>query len=275
MKGKSCLQIYEDYFSEEEYLKVSWPAIESVLNIILNERPGQYAPIKYEEIYCHIYKCVCKDYRERLYDDLITFVTNHVDNFCKNLQNLFNKSINESNKLIDYLNAFNSVLIQVKTGTAAVLAIFHYLNINYVRQKLCSDLSTELDAIISARFIERHIIQILGACSKLGDTFEETLNLVNALYIIKNEYANLNPDLFKKYSKAYNEINTVSSVAENSGQKDLEVNHNLSAEHDNSMEHEDGEISQSEICKLSILNGKQRKRHADDRTNEPRNKMFC
>ena len=38
-------------YSENEYCKVSWPALEKVLYTFLNQRPGQYVPIKYEETY--------------------------------------------------------------------------------------------------------------------------------------------------------------------------------------------------------------------------------
>lgn len=91
------------------------------------------------------------------------------------------------------------------------------------------------------------------------------------------DYACLNKVIFKKYSKAYSDNLNECLDAENSSNIDINGNRDITAnEVDNSMmDHDDYGLSQDGISKLSILNGKQRKRHADDRTNEPRNKMFC
>lgn len=48
---KSCLEISFEHYTEHDYSTISWPAIEQVLYTFLNHKPGQYVPIRYEEIY--------------------------------------------------------------------------------------------------------------------------------------------------------------------------------------------------------------------------------
>ncbi len=50
-KEKKIIFLAHDNYSENEYCKVAWPALEQVLHTFLNLRPGQYIPIKFEEMY--------------------------------------------------------------------------------------------------------------------------------------------------------------------------------------------------------------------------------
>ena len=85
---------------DEEYENNFWPQLRDALNILflntvpfatnnsINEKVpdgGLCQRISFEQMYSAVYKCVCKQYSERLYNDLI----NHVDNILQRYVNRF------------------------------------------------------------------------------------------------------------------------------------------------------------------------------------------
>ena len=71
---------------DEEYENVFWPQLREALNILflntgedsnLSDTSTEGVPcqrISFEQMYSAVYKCVCKQYSERLYNDLIQHV---------------------------------------------------------------------------------------------------------------------------------------------------------------------------------------------------------
>lgn len=81
--------------SDEDYYKEYWPKLRAAIHIILRQKPGEFIPISYEETYrlektnkqCFgssvlttlfdysaVYKCVCFQHSEKLYENLMTLV---------------------------------------------------------------------------------------------------------------------------------------------------------------------------------------------------------
>ena len=76
----------------DDYRDIFWSMLRDAIDQMLTHPPGSYKPISYEQVghekylksidmvlsdvqmYSAVYKCVCKQYSEQLYLDLITFV---------------------------------------------------------------------------------------------------------------------------------------------------------------------------------------------------------
>ncbi|KAG8435822.1 hypothetical protein GDO86_013676 [Hymenochirus boettgeri] len=55
----------------DDYRTTYWPKLESAIDQLLTQSPGDYIPISYEQIYSCVYKCVCQQHSEQMYGDLI------------------------------------------------------------------------------------------------------------------------------------------------------------------------------------------------------------
>ncbi|KAM9010730.1 CDK2-associated and cullin domain-containing protein 1 isoform 4-T4 [Ara ararauna] len=73
----------------EDYKSTYWPKLDSAIDQLLTQSPGDYIPISYEQIYSCVYKCVCQQHSEQMYSDLIKKITNHLERVSKELQNKF------------------------------------------------------------------------------------------------------------------------------------------------------------------------------------------
>ncbi|XP_061491848.1 CDK2-associated and cullin domain-containing protein 1 isoform X3 [Rhineura floridana] len=73
----------------EDYKSIFWPKLDSAIDQLLTQSPGDYIPISYEQIYSCVYKCVCQQHSEQMYSDLIKKITNHLERVSKELQNKF------------------------------------------------------------------------------------------------------------------------------------------------------------------------------------------
>ncbi|KAK4821383.1 hypothetical protein QYF61_018921 [Mycteria americana] len=70
----------------EDYKSTYWPKLDSAIDQLLTQSPGDYIPISYEQIYSCVYKCVCQQHSEQMYSDLIKKITNHLERVSKELQ---------------------------------------------------------------------------------------------------------------------------------------------------------------------------------------------
>ncbi|XP_074151832.1 CDK2-associated and cullin domain-containing protein 1-like isoform X3 [Sminthopsis crassicaudata] len=73
----------------EDYKSTYWPKLDGAIDQLLTQSPGDYIPISYEQIYSCVYKCVCQQHSEQMYNDLIKKITNHLERVSKELQNKF------------------------------------------------------------------------------------------------------------------------------------------------------------------------------------------
>ena len=60
--------------SPDDYRDIFWSQLRDAIDQMLSNTPGTYKPSSYEQMYSAVYKCVCKQYSEQLYADLMTHV---------------------------------------------------------------------------------------------------------------------------------------------------------------------------------------------------------
>lgn len=179
----------------EEYENTYWPMLEAAIQKLLILSPGEYVPLSYEQMYSCVYKCVCKHFSERLYEDLIKLITSHLNKLSSDLQ-LVDQSV--------YIVKFNAALTQYLQGLGGIVPIFNYMNRFYVESKLNTDMKTELLGLFAIYVAEQHFEKIISmlreALTKPFSVKPEVMsNLVKNLYLLKPESAMICPDLFSKF----------------------------------------------------------------------------
>ncbi|XP_074615672.1 CDK2-associated and cullin domain-containing protein 1-like [Acropora palmata] len=181
------------FVNDETFSAFYWPKLESAIVVILQQNPGQFIPISYEEMYSTVYKCVCQQYAEKMYNNLIEIVSDYL------------KRVSEELKVTPrdaYLEKFNFLLLQFFQAVNGIVAIFSYMNRFYVKTKLQSDLNKELFRIFT---------NIVTDNVTLFDIMEEVasrpfavdpqmlMSIVKGLYSLNPEFSRHNPELFARF----------------------------------------------------------------------------
>ena len=86
---------------------------------MLSHPPGSYKPISYEQMYSAVYKCVCKQYSDQLYADLMTHVNTRLAQWSSNLG-----SVADDNFILE----FHKALVQYFHALGGIVPIFTYMN---------------------------------------------------------------------------------------------------------------------------------------------------
>ncbi|XP_071337512.1 CDK2-associated and cullin domain-containing protein 1 isoform X2 [Trachinotus anak] len=73
----------------EDYRKNHWPNLEKAIDRLLVQNPTDHISVSYAQIYSYIYKCVCQQHSELLYNDLTSKITTHLQQVSTHLQNKF------------------------------------------------------------------------------------------------------------------------------------------------------------------------------------------
>ncbi len=136
-----------------EYERVYWAMLSDTLRTLLSEAPGTFKPISYAEMYSAVYKCVCRQYSERLFDDLTGLVKGTLCEWCDRLAPL---------EGLELVNEFHRSLAQYFFALANVVPIFSYLNKFYVESKLQSNLNRELLRLFSEMVADKFIHKLMG-----------------------------------------------------------------------------------------------------------------
>jgi len=180
---------------KEEYEVHYWPKLESAIQQLLTLTPGEYVPISYEQMYSCVYKCVCKQFSERLYSDLAKHIEDHLKMVSMDLQNV------ESSV---YITKFHSAMTQYEQALGGIVPIFNYMNRFYVENKLHSDLKTELERVFTTVVADNHIEKLIPLLKEaqakpflVGPGI--MANLIKGLYNLKPGFVQLSPELFAKY----------------------------------------------------------------------------
>jgi predicted glycosyltransferase len=98
-------------------------------------------------MYSCVYKCVCKQFSERLYNDLLAKVAQH-------LQQLNTQIAADDPKT--YIEKFNFALNQYLQALGGIVPIFNYMNRFYVESKLGTDLRKELLSLFKIHVVDHH-----------------------------------------------------------------------------------------------------------------------
>jgi len=183
--------------TEEDYVGQYWPMLEGAINQLLTMTPGDYIPISYEQMYSCVYKCVCKQFSERLYNDLKTLITRHLEQLAQQI----NPQEADGMK---YLEQFNFAMKQYIQALGGIVPIFNYMNRFYVETKLKKDLNQELRQLfvlyVADKHIESLIPHLVEASSKPFAISPPIMaNLITCLYELKPDFSALHPQLFARY----------------------------------------------------------------------------
>ncbi|XP_076830202.1 CDK2-associated and cullin domain-containing protein 1 isoform X2 [Brachyhypopomus gauderio] len=179
----------------EDYKKAHWPILERAIEHLLTQSPMDHISISYEQIYSHVYKCVCQQHSELLYNDLMQKIASHLQQVSSKLQ--------ESPPEI-FIEDFNLALIQYTSALQCIVSVFIYMNKFYIETKLNRDLKDDLMKLFSDYVAEKHVNTLIPLLKNAHvmpfqvkpSTME---SVVKGLYILRPDWAALAPALFSRF----------------------------------------------------------------------------
>jgi len=179
----------------EEYTDQYWGRLREAIDKMFNHPPGSYRPISYEEMYSAVYKCVCKQFSEKLYADLINHVRTRVAEWSKLLHQVADHT---------FISGFHSYLVQYFHALGGIVPIFTYMNRFYIESKLKTSLHAELLRVFSSFLADHHVKRLIPlmveAQSRPFSVQPEMMaTLCKYLYQLNHEYIRLEPNLFQHY----------------------------------------------------------------------------
>lgn len=181
-----------------DYESQYWPKLEEAINHLLTMAPGQGIPISYEQMYSCVYKCVCKQFSERLYSDLMQYMSKYLEGKNEEFQAW------EKEDGRQFLEKYYSVWNQYQQALAGIVPIFNYMNRYYVESKLKTNLHTELKKLFRKHILEKHLAHLFSVLEESSNTpfiIPPALmcNTIQSLHSINPEYATLKPELFSRF----------------------------------------------------------------------------
>lgn len=181
--------------SPEDYRNVFWCQLRDAIDQMLSHPPGSYKPISYEQMYSAVYKCVCKQYSDQLYADLMTHVNTRLAQWSSNLG-----SVADDNFILE----FHKALVQYFHALGGIVPIFTYMNRFYIEAKLHTDLKTELTKLFSSLVADKHVTRLVNlmvtARSRPFSVPPATMaSLCKHLYALNPDYSAIQPSLFSSY----------------------------------------------------------------------------
>lgn len=179
----------------DEYQSVYWKNLRDAIDKMFTPPPGGYRPISYEEMYSAVYKCVCKQYSEKLYNDLINHVRTRVAEWSRLLQEVPDDQLIEN---------FHNSLVQYFHALGGIVPIFTYMNRFYIELKLKTSLHVELLKVFSSMFSDLHVNRLIPLMVEAqGMPFsvqpKMMATICKHLHQLKPEYSLLHPALFQHY----------------------------------------------------------------------------
>lgn len=183
--------------TQEDYEKHYWPKLEQAISQLLTMSPGQYIPISYEQMYSCVYKCVCKQFSERLYTDLFNYMRSYLAGVNEDLQSCAASSTQFIEKMAFIVNQYMQAL-------DGIVPIFNYMNRFYIETKLKTGLSEELTKLFRDIVVDQHISNLLTILEEVSsEPFSvppATMSaLVTNLHSLSPEYAKIRPKLFSRF----------------------------------------------------------------------------
>ena len=184
-----------DPITDESYLSEYWSPLRQTIDTMLNHPPGSYQPVSYEQMYSAVYKCVCKSYSERLFQDLMGHIGQTLSQWAAEILSCSDATLP---------GRFHTAMTQYFHAVQSINPIFTYLNRFYIESKLSTTLAHELNCLFVNIVCEETIDRLLGILDRAQhipfsippSVMQSTLKQLHALH---PSYVNKNPDLFSKY----------------------------------------------------------------------------
>ncbi|XP_031694131.1 CDK2-associated and cullin domain-containing protein 1 [Anarrhichthys ocellatus] len=179
----------------EDYRKNHWPNLEKAIDRLLIQNPTDHISVSYAQIYSYVYKCVCQQHSELLYNDLTLKITNHLQQVSTHLQ---------ASPPEDFIENFNVALTQYTASLQCIVPVFMYLNKFYIESKLNRDLREDLMKLFADHVAEIHVNTLmpllLKAHSMPFQVQPSTMaSVVKGLHSLRPDWALLAPALFSGF----------------------------------------------------------------------------
>uniref|UniRef100_A0A671LP72 CDK2-associated and cullin domain-containing protein 1-like n=2 Tax=Sinocyclocheilus anshuiensis TaxID=1608454 RepID=A0A671LP72_9TELE len=179
----------------EEYRTVYWPKLERAIEHLLTQSPMEHISISYEQIYSHVYKCVCQQHSELLYSDLMWKITSHLEQVSSELQ---------ASPPEDLIESFNVALTRYTAALHCIVPVFIYMNKFYIETKLNRDLRDDLMKLFSDHVAEKHVSTLLPLLKKAHSMPFQVkpstmASVVKGLYALRPDWVPLAPALFSRF----------------------------------------------------------------------------
>ncbi|AWP14320.1 putative myopalladin [Scophthalmus maximus] len=179
----------------EDYRKNHWPNLEKAIDRLLIQNPTDHISVSYAQIYSYIYKCVCQQHSELLYNDLTSKITSHLQHVSTHLQ---------ASSPENFIENFNVALTQYIASLQCIVPVFMYLNKFYIESKLNRDLREDLMKLFAVQVAEKHLNTLMPllieAYSMPFKVQPSTMaSVVKGLYSLRPEWAQSAPALFSGF----------------------------------------------------------------------------
>ncbi|XP_029926957.1 CDK2-associated and cullin domain-containing protein 1 [Myripristis murdjan] len=179
----------------EDYRKNHWPNLEKVIDLLLIQKPTDHISISYAQIYSYVYKCVCQQHSELLYNDLTSKITAHLQRVSSHLQ---------ASPPEDFIENFNLALTQYTASLQCIVPVFMYMNKFYIETKLNRDLREDLMKLFADHVAEKHVNTLMPLLIKAHSMPFQVqpstmASVVKGLYSLRPGWAQLAPALFSGF----------------------------------------------------------------------------
>lgn len=188
-------RFFQNTVSMEDYRKHHWPNLEKTIDRLLVHNPTDHISVSYAQIYSYVYKCVCQQHSELLYNDLMLKITTHLQQVSIFL---------EASPPENIIENFNDVMNQYTASLQCIVPVFMYLNKFYVEAKLNRDLRRDLMELFADHVAEKHVdtlISLLIRANSMPFQVQPSTmaSVVKGLYSLRPEWAKLAPSLFSGF----------------------------------------------------------------------------
>ncbi|TNN33235.1 CDK2-associated and cullin domain-containing protein 1 [Liparis tanakae] len=176
----------------EDYRNNHWPNLEKAIDRLLIQNPTDHISVSYAQIYSYVYKCVCQQHSELLYNDLTMKITNHLQQVSTHLQ---------ASPPEDFIENFNVALTQYTASLQCIVPVFMYLNKFYIESKLSRDLREDLMTLFAQHVAEVHVNTLMPLLIKAHSMPFQVqpstmASVVKGLHSLRPDWAQLAPPLF-------------------------------------------------------------------------------
>ncbi|XP_066535183.1 CDK2-associated and cullin domain-containing protein 1 isoform X2 [Hoplias malabaricus] len=181
--------------TSEDYKTTYWPKLETAIEHLLTQSPTDHISISYEQIYSYVYKCVCQQHSELLYNDLIRKIASHLQQVSTDIQ---------GSPPERFIEKFNLALVQYTAAIQCIVPVFIYMNKFYIETKLNRDLKDDLMKLFSDHVAEKHVNTLIPLLQKVDavpfQVRPSTMaNVVKGIYALRPDLALLAPELFSRF----------------------------------------------------------------------------
>jgi hypothetical protein len=184
--------------SKQEYQSFYWPLLANFVKFSLSSPLSHSSQFSEEELYRTVYNLCCQKYSSQLYDDFLLLVNEY-------LHTVLNSLLATSDHRA-FLAMLSNFLYGFEISVHNFCIVFRYLDKSYLFQKNQKDLKSLLYSMFNSNIIcvPEIKLRLEQALRPEYNTFSlaepsQLHHLVQGLYSLNKEYANLNQSLFSLY----------------------------------------------------------------------------